>query len=96
MDNGLSGRYLTSLEKWNQARSLAATLIDAFYDSRLEEAIEDVDTIFVVPPAQNLKSKLMEIVFVNQEDAVDNVARSIMQWDLAKPTVNRSQSIAPA
>lgn len=80
MNNGLNGRYLSQLEKWNQARSLAAKLIKAFYDSNLSEAVKDVDTVFVIPPVSELKSNLMEIVFINQETAVDNVARSIMQW----------------
>lgn len=81
MRNGLDGRYGVGLESWNQARSLAADLIEAFYGSNksFSAVLEEYDYSF--PSLSEIKQAVNEVVFHKGRDKIDVLARSIMMWD---------------
>lgn len=81
MRNGLRGRYGKGLAAWNNARSLAADLIECFYGSNkpMSEVIESYD--FEFPSLSELKAAVNVVVFKKGRSKIDTLARLIMQWD---------------
>ena len=81
MRNGLDGRYGVGLESWNNARSLAADLIECFYGSNrsFSEVLEEYD--FSFPSLSEIKQATNEVVFAKGREKIDTLARSIMRWD---------------
>lgn len=81
MRSGLEGRYGTGLESWNNARSLAADLIECFYGSNkpMSEILQEYN--FKFPSLSEVKKAVNEVVFHTGRDKIDTLARSIMRWD---------------
>lgn len=81
MKSGLKGRYGKGLASWNQARSLAADLIECFYGSNkpMSEVISSYD--FEFPSLSELKAAVNAVVFKTGRDKIDTLSRLIMQWD---------------
>lgn len=93
MDNGLDGRYPDQLQQWNQSRKLAANLIAAFYNGSLKTTIENTDTEVEFPPFGDLKSLLMEVIYMDGNDSVDKVAKSIIEWRPPESTQAQTQPV---
>lgn len=81
MRSGLEGRYLSGLESWNTARSLAADLIECFYGSNkpMSEIIVKYD--FEFPSLSEVKAAVNAVVFKTGRGKIDTLARIIIRWD---------------
>ncbi len=80
MNNGLHGRYLEQLEAWNEAREVASELVTAFNEDRVSKAVNDFSGDVNFPSLSDVKSLLVNVMFLDGRDTIDQMAREIMEW----------------
>lgn len=83
MNNGLRGRYLPSLEAWNNARRFAADLVEAYHDGdhAIEKLISEWQIGHVLTSISPLKDLMSKALFLHGRNAIDKIARSLIQID---------------
>jgi hypothetical protein len=81
MNNGLNGRYVEQLKEWNHAREIAAELVRAFTENRLSDALGVLKKRMNIPSPDEVKRLLTDVLFLDGDDTVNTVARSVMEWE---------------
>lgn len=72
---------MAQLEAWNNARQFAAELVEAFYESGLSDVLSRWEETVSFPSLSEIKTLLNQVVFMNGDDTIDTIARSVIDWE---------------
>lgn len=81
MNNGLNGRYMAQLEAWNNARKFAAELVESFYENGVSDVLNKWEGEVSFPSLSEIKTLLNQVLFMNGNDTIDTIARSVIDWE---------------
>lgn len=72
---------MAQLEAWNNARQFAAELVEAFYENGLSDVLSKWEETVSFPSLSEIKTLLNRVVFMNGDDTIDTIARSVIDWE---------------
>jgi len=78
MNNGLQGRYQSQLETWNRARTIAAEMRDAFFNSGSINEVLGRHGV-TVPNLGEIKNALFSMAASSGRELVDPVAHLLYE-----------------
>lgn len=96
MNNGLHGQYLEQLEAWNEARKVASELVTAFNENALSEVLSDFRGVVNFPSLSEIKSLMVEVMFLDGRDTIDTLARKVMEWGTVESTSSKAHPAVAA